>query len=165
MLQGDSDTLNVSAFKLTQLQMQWGYNIKKQWINAEQTPKLDTEQWVNGEQAAEKLLKHSVVLLHTFASTEQKIMLTNVWLSRKMRKQKKRAGKAKALCLSNRTVIFKHKTIHLYMQILSICGSSLCCMFMCDATQCPLSIYLHLGLRITYPNRSQGKAFIWRTLI
>lgn len=133
MLQGDSDTLNASAFKLTQLQMQWGYNIKKQWINAEQTPKLDTEQRVNGEQAAETLFKHSVVLWHTFASTKQKIMLTNVWLSRKIWENKtkqKRAGKANALCLSNRTIIFKHKTIYLDMQILSICGSSLCCMFM-----------------------------------
>lgn len=90
MLQGDSDTLNVSAFKLTQLQMQWGYNIKKQWINAEQTPKLDTEQWVNGEQADETLLKHSVVLWHTFASTKRKIMLTNVWLSRKIWQNKKK---------------------------------------------------------------------------
>lgn len=133
-------------------------------VNAEQTPKLDTEQWVNGEQAAETLLKHSVVLWHTFAWTKQKIMLTNVWLSRKIWENKKEQERPRpSVCPTG--LVMKHKTICLCMQILLICGSSLCGMFTCDANQCPLSIYLHLGLRITYPNRSQGKAFILRILI
>lgn len=92
-----------------------------------------------------------------------------------MRKQKS-WKRPRSLCWDTETLVLlvltmlsgKHITVCLYMHLQSICGFSLyVCMLYVRVCVCMfanvLYIYLHLGLRITCPNRSQGKAFIWRT--
>lgn len=83
--------------------MQWGYNINKQRINAEQTPKTEhtpAVEWKNKTQqknpqqhrAGAGSLKHSVDLWHTFApnKTEKQQMYGSVGKYEKTKKSWKR---------------------------------------------------------------------------
>lgn len=85
MLQKDQRSLILVHSKWTRLQMQWGFNINKQRINAEQTAKTG-----NGPAVEWTKTKPEQAAWNTQS--------TNVWLSRKIWENKKRWKRPRSLC-------------------------------------------------------------------
>lgn len=100
----------------------------------------------------------------TYIFYKQNRMSTNVWLKKTKMSWKRQSNMSVVLLMLSG----KHKTTHLHMHLLSICDYTLYVrkLSMCLCVRVYIQymlmycIYTHLllSLRITCPNRSQGKA-------
>lgn len=153
--------------------------INKQQIIAQQTPKTEHRpavEWQKEEKTAkspavESRQRKTLSWSLTYICSKQHRMSTNVWLSRKIWENKKSwksplfqtlkqdLGVVDVVKQTHTQSPLHAPSAHLWF--LTICMHAFCARLYIYVNV--RYIYLHLGLRITCPNRSQGKIFIWRT--